>query len=127
MRREYGMDTESNRNTAARMLQFATNCFNLTSRLNRTMAGRYLANQLMRSSASSGANYQEACGAESKADFLHKMQLVLKELRESNFWLQLLANTGLMPETTLKPLQTEANELVRIFAKSIVTLKSRQR
>jgi four helix bundle protein len=120
------MNAESPRDTSARMLQFATNCFNLSNRLNRTMAGRYLANQLMRSSASSGANYQEACGAESKADFLHKMQLVLKGLRESNFWLQLLANTGLVPEATLKPLQTEADELVRIFAKSIVTLKSRQ-
>jgi four helix bundle protein len=121
------MSTESTRNTAARMLQFATECFRLTSRLNRTMAGRYLANQLMRSSASSGANYQEACGAESKADFLHKMQLVLKELRESNFWLQLLSNTELIPEDTLRPLQTEADELVRIFAKSVVTIKSKPR
>lgn len=121
------MNAESNRNTAARMLQFATDCFRLTNRLSRTVAGRYLANQLMRSSASSDANYQEACGAESKADFLHKMQLVLKELRESSFWLQLLSNTELIPEETLKSLQAEADELVRIFAKSVVTLKSRQR
>jgi four helix bundle protein len=106
------------------MLDFATNCFRLTSRLENSASSRYLANQLMRSSASAGANYQEACGAETRPDFTHKMQIVLKELRESNFWLQLIGRTGVAPAEQLQPLQTEAEELVRIFAKSVVTLKT---
>lgn len=68
---------------------FAASSIKLTGRLKKTAVERYLANQLMRATASSGANYEEACGAESKADFIHKMQLVLKELRESLYWLKL--------------------------------------
>jgi four helix bundle protein len=56
-----------------RLLDFAANVIKLADALNRTAPGRHVANQLMRSSTSSGANYQEACGAESKADFIHKM------------------------------------------------------
>jgi four helix bundle protein len=111
--------------TSERLLEFATSCFKLTNRLSSTMSGRYIANQLMRSSASAGANYQEACGAETRPDFTHKMQIVLKELRESDFWLQLVGQTGIAPETVWKPLQAEAVELVKIFAKSVVTLKTR--
>ena len=72
-----------------RLLEFAASSIKLTVRLKRTAVGRYIANQLMRAASSSGANYEEACGAESKADFIHKMQLVLKELRESLYWLKL--------------------------------------
>jgi four helix bundle protein len=66
-----------------RLLDFAASCIKLTVRLNRTAAGKHIAIQLMRSATSSGANYEEACGAESRADFIHKLQLVLKELKES--------------------------------------------
>jgi four helix bundle protein len=72
-----------------RLLDFAANIIKLIGRFNQTFVGRHIGNQLMRSATSSGANYEEACGAESKADFIHKMQLVLKELRESLFWLKL--------------------------------------
>jgi len=68
------------KNLSERLLDFAANCFKLAGKLNKTFGERYIANQLMRSSASSGANYEEACGSESKADFIHKMQIVLKEL-----------------------------------------------
>jgi four helix bundle protein len=78
----------------------------------------------MRSSASAGANYQEACAAESRADFVHKLQLVLKELRESEYWLKLMGRGSLLPESVTSSLLAEAGQLVRILAKSVITTKS---
>ncbi len=108
-----------------RFLDFAAGNITLTARLGRTQAGRYLAGQLMRSASSSGANYQEACGAESRADFVHKMQIVLKELRESGYWLRLIARSSLAPDSELEPLRREVDELTRIVASSILTARSR--
>jgi len=79
---------------------------------------------LLRSATSSGANYQEACAAESRADFVHKLQIVLKELRESLYWLKLIKKSF----SNTVDLQTELNEtqeLANIVAKSIVTAKGR--
>ena len=108
-----------------RLLDFAANVIKLAAALNKTAPGRHIASQLMRSSTSSGANYEEACGAESKADFIHKMQLVLKELKESLYWLKLIRKSALIPDERVQPLLSEAEELVRIIAKSIVTARSR--
>ncbi len=106
-----------------RLLEFAASSIKLTVRLKRTAVGRYIANQLMRAASSSGANYEEACGAESKADFIHKMQLVLKELRESLYWLKLVQRSDLISSKELQPLLAEANELIKIVAKSVITAK----
>ena len=106
-----------------RLLDFAADIIKLIVKLNRTAVGRHIGNQLMRSSTSSGANYEEACSAESKADFIHKMQLVLKELRESLYWLKLIKKTTLISDEHLQPLLSEAQELVKIVAKSIVTAR----
>jgi four helix bundle protein len=108
-----------------RLLVFAAHCMKLTGRLSRTVEGRYVSGQLMRSSASAGANYQEACAAESRADFVHKLQIVLKELRESEYWLKLMRCGAIIPESASAPLLTEAEQLVRILAKSVITTKSR--
>jgi four helix bundle protein len=108
-----------------RLIDFATSVMRSSNRLARSPAGRYVANQLMRSSASAGANYQEACGAESRTDFVHKLQLVLKELRESGYWLRLIDRSGMAPGDTLKGLLDESEQLVKILAKSVVTAKSR--
>ncbi|HJH27543.1 MAG TPA: four helix bundle protein, partial [Methanophagales archaeon] len=104
-----------------RLLDFAAGIIKLLIRLNKTAIGLHIGNQLMRSATSSGANYEEACGAESKADFIHKMQLVLKELRESLYWLKLATRAGLISNDDLQPLLSEAEELVKIVAKSIIT------
>ena len=110
-----------------RLLEFAASSIKLTVKLKRTAVGRYIASQLMRAASSSGANYEEACGAESKADFIHKMQLVLKELRESLYWLKLLKRTDLIPVKELQPLLDEADELIKVVAKSVVTAKRRRK
>jgi len=86
---------------------------------------RTLANQLLRSATSIGANIQEAQAGQSRADFISKNAIALKEARESHYWLKLLAATDILPEDTLKPLYTEADELIRILSKIIVSSKSK--
>ena len=81
----------------------------------------------MRAATSSGANYQEACAAESKADFVHKMQIVLKELRESHYWLRLVERVGTFPDASTPSLLKESDELIKLFARSIITAKGRVR
>ncbi len=114
---------QNRKDLSERLLDFAASSIKLTVKLKRTAVGRYMANQLMRAASSSGANYEEACGAESKADFIHKMQLVLKELRESLYWLKLVERTGLISGEVLTALVNEANELTKIIAKSVITAK----
>ena len=75
-----------------RFLEFGAIIVKLALRLNKNAVERHIGLQLLRSATSSGANYQEACAAESRADFVHKMQIVLKELRESLYWLKLIKN-----------------------------------
>ena len=107
-----------------RLLEFAAGTIRLSTRLARTVPGRYICSQLMRAACSTGANYQEACAAESRADFVHKLQVVLKELRESSYRLQLAVKSNLTPETDIVPLTKELDELTRIIAKSVLTAKS---
>jgi four helix bundle protein len=109
-----------------RLLDFAVGCLKLGGQLARSTPGRYVAGQLMRSSASAGANYQEARGAESKADFIHKLQVSLKEAKEARYWLMLAARGALAPLSSLQPLLENAEVVVRVLAKSVVTAKGRK-
>jgi len=111
-----------------RFLEFAAHIIKLMVRINKSPTGRHISGQLTRSGTSAGANYEEACGAESRADFIHKMQLVLKELRESVYWLRLIKKTNFIKEgdKTLDAILQEARELTNITAKSIVTAKEKK-
>jgi four helix bundle protein len=82
--------------------------------------------QLLRAASSAGANYEEACGAESRADFTHKLQISLKELREACYWLKLMSRSQLAAEDQLAALLDQAGILSRMVGKSIVTAKSRR-
>ena len=108
-----------------RLLRFAADVIALAPRLQRSPTGRYLVGQMIRAGTSAGANFQEARGAESRADFVHKMQIVLKELRETDYWLRLLRETNTIPSELLACPLTEVDELVRIVVKSVITAKSR--
>ena len=109
-----------------RLLDFGASIIKLAVGLNRTSIGQHIGMQVGRSATSAGANYEEACGAESRADFIHKMQIVLKELRESVYWMRLIEKTKLSQSSNLLSLRQEAGELANIVAKSIVTAKSRK-
>ena len=80
----------------------------------------------MRAGTSAGSNYEEACGAESKADFVHKMGVVLKELKESCFWLQVIHRTELLTPQRIELLLQECEELCAIVAKNIITAKGKE-
>jgi four helix bundle protein len=116
------MQNES-KNLSQRLLDFAANVIKFSVKYNKTSVGRYLINQLIRSAASAGANYEEACGAESRSDFIHKMQIVLKELRESLYWLKLIKQTELSSDGKIQELINETDELIKIIAKSVITAK----
>ena len=108
-----------------RLLNFAVEIVKLTVRLNGTVTGRHISKQMTRSGTSTGANYEEACAAESRADFAHKLQIVLKELKETVYWLRVTDKADLAPreKERIALLLQEGRELTRIFAKSVVTVK----
>ena len=85
---------------------------------------RTLANQLLRSGTSVGANLEESKGGQSRADFLSKVSISLKEARETHYWLRLLLAADILPERQLTPLLDEANQLVAILTTIVKKLKS---
>ncbi len=109
-----------------RLLQFGVRSIHVANALTKSATGRHVGLQLMRAATSAGANYCEASGAESRQDFLHKMQISLKELRESEYWLRLIAEAGLLPAKRLTGMLDEADQLIRIFVAAVTTYKSRK-
>jgi four helix bundle protein len=82
---------------------------------------------LLRSGTSAGANYEEAQGAESHNDFVHKLQISLKEMRESYFWLRVISGVGLLHSNRLEALLDESNQLCKILSKSVATAKGKSK
>lgn len=111
-----------------RFLNFAVNIMKLDSQLCKTYSGRHIYGQLFRAGTSAGANYEEARAGESRPDFIHKMQLVLKELRESGYWIKLIISSKLITtqDEVLIYLSKESKELAGITAKSVLTAKSKK-
>lgn len=107
-----------------RLLDFAVRVGKAIDALPETRLGRHIAGQLVRFGTSPAPNYAEACAAESKKDFIHKLSIVLKELRESSIWIRLIVRSTLLPEQRLELLRDECDQLCKIIAKSLVTAKS---
>ncbi len=107
-----------------RLLEFAARVGKLVDALPDTRLGRHIASQLVRSGTSPAPNYAEACAAESKRDFIHKLGIALKELRESRCWIRLVLKADLLPESRVFELLDEAIQLCNIVGKSIVTAKA---
>lgn len=107
-----------------RFIEFAARAGEVTNALPDTKLGRHIASQLVRSGTSPAPNYGEACAAESRADFVHKLSVVLKELRETRIWLKLAIRSKCLPAKRLDPLIVECSELMNIIGKSIVTAKT---
>src|SRR5712692_7265510 len=99
---------------AERLLTFARRVLALCRGFPEDFAGKHVARQLIRCSSSGGSNYEEARGAESLADFIHKMALAWKEIRESRYWLR-LADPELSKGSEIAGLSGEANELAAIL------------
>ena len=108
---------------AGRLMDFAVSVVKSGKNLSDNYPGMHISNQLMRSATSAGANYEEACGAESRPDFIHKMQIVLKELKEARYWIRLAFKLELLHPDTFSSLSKEADELANMVAKSVITAK----
>jgi four helix bundle protein len=112
-------------NIADRLLDFSVRVVHLVGQLPQTPVGKHVARQLIRSGTAGGANYEEARGAESRADFAHKVSLALKEVRESIYWLRLIQRARLVRSAQLPDVVREGKELAAILRSSANTAKRR--
>jgi four helix bundle protein len=111
-----------------RLLDYGAAIINLTRKLNGDFAERHIGGQLLRSGTAPVSHHGEAQAAESTADFIHKMRLALKELRESDRWMKLIQRAKMMPKAAeIPPLLDETDQLIRIFVTSIRTAESRRK
>ena len=108
-----------------RLIDFAALIILFTNTMEKSFAGNHLMGQIIRSATSPALNYGEAQSAESKKDFIHKMGICLKELRETFNCLRIIEKANLTSKKLeLTDAKTEVNELISIFVSSIKTAKS---
>src|SRR5438128_9408826 len=110
-----------------RLIDFAARVGKVVDALPDTRMGRHVAGQFVRSGTSPAPNYEEGCAAESRADFIHKLSICLKELRKSRSWIRLIIKTDMLPEHRMTELLDECNQLCNMIAKSIVTENGNER
>src|SRR5215204_4229696 len=104
-----------------RLIDFAVPVTKLSASLPKTSAGKHIAGQILRAGTSPAPNYGEARGAESNADFVHKLRIVLKELNETSVWLRIIKRSRLLREELLTGIIEENNGLSKIFTASLKT------
>jgi four helix bundle protein len=108
---------------AERLLEFAARIGQVVDALPDTRLGRRIAGQIVRCGTSPAPNYEESRAAESRADFVHKITIALKELRETHYWLRLIVKARLLSKAKMAKLVDEANQLCRILGQSVTTAK----
>jgi four helix bundle protein len=109
-----------------RFIAFASTIVGLSESLPKTPQGRHVCAQLLRSGTAAAANYAEARGAESRADFIHKLKVVFKELSETTVWLEIVAQGSWLSPSRIAEVIEENRELCRIIAASISTARGRE-
>ena len=115
-------------NLEARLIDFAVRIIQIAELLPKTKAGNHIAGQLIRCGTSPAPNYGEAQDAESRADFIHKMKVSLKELRETRVWLLIIGKGKILKQVSkLEPLIDESSQLISIFVASVKTAKQNKR
>ena len=110
-----------------RLVNFAVRIIRLSTRLPRTQAGKHIAGQILRSGTSPAPNYGEARGAESYADFVHKVRVVIKELNETSIWLRIIERSEILSATLLADIVRENKDLCRIFTTTLKTACARRK
>jgi four helix bundle protein len=123
---ECRVQNEAKNDLRYRTKQFALRVIAVCQAIPENGTGRVIGNQLVRSGTSVGAQYREATRSRSIAEFVSKMESGLQELEETNYWLELLCESGLIPARRLDPLRAEANELTAMFVASIKTSKRKR-
>ena len=108
-----------------RLIDFVLILDEITEQLPNTRLANHLASQIVRSGTSPALNYGEAQSAESQKDFVHKMQIILKELRETKICLKIIARKKFILNDAISTVLKENEELIAIFAQSVKTAKSK--
>ncbi len=108
-----------------RFRQFSLRIINLVNNMPNSIAGNAIAKQIVRSGTSPAANYRAACLAKSDKDFLNKLKMVEEEIDETQHWLSIIMDAGMISKERVSPLYEESIELNRIIVKSIVSTKIR--
>ena len=122
------MEKEKRHDLEDRLAMFAVNISKLVESMPGSVSAKYLAGQLIRSGISPALNYGEAKSAESASDFIHKMKVALKELRETFISLKIIRNISLdLDHIILDNCFKECNELISIFVKSIQTAETNRK
>ena len=109
---------------ATRITRFAGSIVQISAKLPPSIQGRHIAAQILRSGTATAANYAEAGGAESRADFIHKLRIVQKELNETEVWLGLIRQTQMISPEITDQIIRENRELCKIIGASLRTLRS---
>ena len=106
-----------------RFIKFSVSIVKISENINKSKAGNHLSGQIIRSGTSVALNYGEARSAESRKDFIHKLKIVLKELRETNNCLRILYHAKLYTKNNINTTLKECHELTAIIVRSIETAK----
>ena len=109
-----------------RFIDYAVRIIKVAEGLLETKTGRHICSQILRSGTSPAPNYGEAQSAESIADFIHKLKISLKELRETEVWLKIIIRAKIIQETKLSSLIIETDELISILVKSVQTANKKK-
>ena len=121
------MEKKKDFNLEERIVDFAVRVIRVVESLPATRVGNHIAGQILRSGTSPAANYGEAQCAESRSDFIHKMKISLKELRETRIWLLVIMKAKLIKPSLIEPLMDENDQLISIFMASIKTARQNQK
>jgi four helix bundle protein len=117
---------EGNRDLRKRTKAYALRIIRLYSSLPKRLEAQVLGKQVLRSGTSPGAHYREAYRSRSAAEFVSKIEGALQELEETGYWLELLVESGIVPEKRMSDLLKETDELIAVFTSSAKTAKKRK-
>ena len=120
-----GLEKSQSDRLEERLIDFAACIIGFAAGLPKTPAGRHISLQVLRSGTAAAPNYAEARGAESRADFIHKLGIVQKELNETSVWLRIVLRINREKTDQIVAILQENIELARIIAASIRTAKAR--
>jgi len=127
LKKEKEMSEKREYNLQERLIDYAVRIIKLSEALPDTKAGKHISSQILRSGTSPAPNYGEAQSAESPADFIHKLKIALKELRETEIWLRIIMKAEIIkPLSQLTPLLQETDELIAILFTSVETARKRK-
>lgn len=108
-----------------RTKNFALRVIKMAASMPKTGVARIIANQIVKSATSVGANYRAACMARSNAEFISKLRIVVEEADESCYWLEIIEGSKIMTKKQIEGLQKESSELTAIFVSTLKTLNSK--